>query len=147
MWGEIRALLGGDYDKERLVAVDCDRASINASTAAFPQAAVAGRYFHIGQSRYREVDGHGISQKYLASEEFRLRAKQLSALAPLPIEEVAMWCEHLENSPEEDEQGVPRVFRSDVHREASRRRQAEPVVRPFDLECGEPNDSRIAAHG
>ena len=42
MWGEIRVLLGDDYDKERPVKVGIDRPSINALTATFPHAAVAG---------------------------------------------------------------------------------------------------------
>ena len=79
MWGEFRVLLGGDYDKERLVTVEFERSAINALTATFPQSAVTGDYFHIGQSRNRKVIEHGLSQKYMASEEFRLRAKQLSA--------------------------------------------------------------------
>ena len=46
----------------------------------------------------------------MAIEEFRLRAKQLSALAFLPLEEVAMGYEHLEHSFEEDEQGSVGYF-------------------------------------
>ena len=112
MWGEIRVLLGDDYDKERVVTVDFERAAINALTETFPHATVAGCYFHLGQSHYRKVGEHGLSQKYLSNEEFRLRVKQLSALAFLPLGEVVAGYEHIENSFEEDEQGFLGYFES-----------------------------------
>ena len=112
MWGEVRAFLGGDYDKERLVAVDFERGSINALTATFPQPAVAGRYFHLGQSHYRKVIEHGLSPKCMANEEFRLRVKQLSALAFLPLEDVAMGYEQLGIAFEGGEQGFLGYFES-----------------------------------
>ena len=110
MWGEVRAFLGGDYDKERLVAVDFERGSINALTATFPQPAVAGRYFHLAQPRYREVIDHGLSPKYMASEEFRIRAKQLSELAFLRLEWATMMYEHLSNAFAEADQGFIGYF-------------------------------------
>ena len=79
MWGEVRVLLGDDYGKERLATVEFERAAINALTATFPQSAVTGGYFHLWQSRSRKVVEHGLSQKYMANEEFRLRANQLTA--------------------------------------------------------------------
>ena len=65
MWSEVRALLGEGSAKGRLVAVDFGRAPINAHTATFPQSGVTGRYFRLGQSRYRKALSHGISPKYM----------------------------------------------------------------------------------
>ena len=43
--GKIRDLVGKDADRERLVTMDFDRASINAADATFPHATATGRRF------------------------------------------------------------------------------------------------------
>ena len=42
MWGAFMARLGGDYDQERLVTVDFERAASNALTATCPHSSVSG---------------------------------------------------------------------------------------------------------
>ena len=42
MWGDVGELLGGDYDEERLAAVDFWRAAINAFAAMFQKSEVPG---------------------------------------------------------------------------------------------------------
>ena len=60
------------------------RASIDAILAKFPAASVAGCIFHLRQALYRKVQELGLSGKYQASGDIRLRVKTLVALALLP---------------------------------------------------------------
>ena len=64
--------------------MDFEKVSINATHRAFPRTTIAGGIFHLGQSIYRKVMEMGLPSKYAVSEEFRLRAKTLSAIAFLP---------------------------------------------------------------
>ena len=66
--------------------MDFERAAINAVEETFPQATVAGCYFHLGQSVYRRVQGLGLTEQFGADGEFKLRVKKLAALAFLPPE-------------------------------------------------------------
>ena len=85
MWREIKNLAGPEEDgQERLVSMDFERAAINAFPETPPQSDVAGCFAHLGQSVYRKVKEIGLSAKYQADEDFRLRAQTLTALAPLP---------------------------------------------------------------
>ena len=51
---------------------------------ARPQAAIAGRIFHLGRPTYRKVQEVGISSKYQVEEGIRIRAKTHLAIATLP---------------------------------------------------------------
>ena len=86
MWGAIKVLIGEDGVRDRICAMDFEKASVNAIRHAIPRAAIAGRIFHLGGSIYRMAQDVGLSWKYQAGEEFRLRVKTLSALAFPPLE-------------------------------------------------------------
>ena len=87
---QIREMVGEDYaDAARMATVDFERASINAVAATFPEARIAGCYFHLGQSVYRRVQRLGLQGKYEANEDFRLGVKMLSAIAFPPQEDIA----------------------------------------------------------
>ena len=96
--GDVWALLVGGSGQERIFAVDFARATINAFAETFPRPAVAGCYFHLAQSHYREATEHGPPPKYMANEESRLRAMQLSALSFLRLEGATKTYGHLENA-------------------------------------------------
>ena len=110
MWGRIRELVGEHADKERLVTMDFERASINAVEAAFPQVAVGGCFFHLGQAVYRRVQSLGLAEKYGSDDEFKLRVKKLSALAFLPLEYVVEGFELVEGEFLDEEQELVAYF-------------------------------------
>ena len=84
MWGAIKDLIGEEDDKDRVCTMDFEKASINAIHRASPQTSIAGCIFHLGQSICRKVQELGLSAKYRADEDFRLRVKTLSAICPPP---------------------------------------------------------------
>ena len=135
MWGAVRPLLGVDSYKKRLGAVGFDRSAINAPTATYQKSGAHGRYLHSVVSRYREVLENGISPKYMADGDFRLRAKQPSALEFCPSGAVAggvggsrTFRAGITGRRAE----VRRLFRGDVHR-AARCWEEESAIRARDV--------------
>jgi hypothetical protein len=47
-------------------------------------------FFHFGQCVYRKIQQLGLSEPYLAEDNFRVEAKLLPALAFLPPDDVLM---------------------------------------------------------
>ena len=87
---KIRVLVGeDDADAARMVTVDFGRASLNAIAALMPEAMIACRYCHLGQSAYRRVHRLGIQGCYETKDDFRLRVKMLSALSFSPKGDMA----------------------------------------------------------
>ena len=86
MRAAIRANIGQEAaDLDRLAATDFEVASIGAEPAALHVVRLAGCYFHLGQSAYRQLQQLGLQRKYASDAEFQLRAKTLPALAFLPV--------------------------------------------------------------
>ena len=83
--------------------MDFERATINANRHAFPHSSIAERIFHMGKPLYRRAQELGVSWKYGAVGDFRLRVKTLSALAPLHLEEVTAGYELIDPTFEGDE--------------------------------------------
>ena len=74
MWREIRNLVGPEEDgQDRLVTMDFERAAINTFLETFPRSNVSGCFSYLGQSVYRKVEELGLSGKYQADGDFRLR--------------------------------------------------------------------------
>ena len=96
MWGKIRALVGDGADAGKLVTADCDRSDINAPDATSPYAAVAGRYFHLGESVYMGPHGLGLAAKRGSGDEFKTSVKKLTSLASQPLDFSAHRFGHLE---------------------------------------------------
>ena len=92
--------------------MDFERASIDAYLGTFPESSVAGRIFHLGQALYRKAQEIGLSEKYKASDDFRLRVKTIAALAFLPIDEVVEGYELVAVGFEEDEKEFLAYFES-----------------------------------
>ena len=69
-----------------------------------------GCYFHLGQSVDRNVAALGLRRKYAEAPNFRVRAKQLPALAFLPPDRVADAFEDLKGTFTPDEAGAPDYF-------------------------------------
>ena len=129
MWQKIKTLIGPEEDgRDRLVAMDFGRGATNAFLDTFHQSEVSGRFFHLGQSAYRNAKEPGLSGKYQAEEGLRLRAKTLTALAPHPR---GSYREGWGNSGRVRRRGarVSRLLRGDLYRQAHPRRPAKTPIR------------------
>ena len=105
MWHAIRAQVGEESaDMARLLTIDFEQAAINAAPSAFPRMTFVGRYLHLGQSVYRNLRQRGIQGKYASAPEFKLRAKMISAIAFLPVEDAVAGVETIATLFENDEQ-------------------------------------------
>ena len=77
------ALVGGEgAEAARMVDVDFGRASINAITAMFPEARVAGCYFYLGKSVYREVQRLGLQGG--STKRTKISASESRCFPPFP---------------------------------------------------------------
>lgn len=70
------------------ILVDFEIAAMNAFRDAFPNAVVAGCYFHLTQSVTRKVQEIGMKAEYESDDEIRGYVRCLSALAFVPVEDV-----------------------------------------------------------
>ena len=84
MWGQARNLLGDEADRDRLLTVDFERAVINAFEETSPGSAVAGCYFHLGQSVFRCVLNLGLVAKFEADGDFEHRGGGISRASVHP---------------------------------------------------------------
>ena len=86
MWRRIKALVWNVGDvAHRLIPVDFEMASINATHEMFPPARIGGRYFHLAQSLCRRVRMIGLQWKCELGEAFHLRVKMLPSIAFHPM--------------------------------------------------------------
>ena len=63
---------------------DFELAAINAFKSCFPDADIAGCYFHLGQSAWRKIQNLGLSERYSQEPDFALRFRKFLALAFVP---------------------------------------------------------------
>ena len=111
MWAAIRANIGQEAaDVDRMVAIDFEDASIGTAPEAFHGVRFAGSYFHLAQSVCRQVQKLGLHRIYDADAEFQLRPKMISALAFLPVGEVAAGFELLDTLSAEEEKAICAFF-------------------------------------
>ena len=93
-----------------------ERSPISATRHTFPHSSIAWRIFRPGHPLYREVQELGLSAKYKAIDDFRLRVKTLSSLGPhlLPhpplIAAVTGGYGQIEPTSEDDEQDCVSYF-------------------------------------
>ena len=71
------------------IPLDFESATINAFTAAFPDARPLGCYFHLTQSILRKVNEIGIKSDYKSDDSLRIAVRCLPALAMVPSTDVA----------------------------------------------------------
>ena len=128
MWEQVRNLVGEDADRKRLLTVDFGRAAINAFEETFPNSEVAGCCFHLCQSAFRRVQNLGLSAKFGADGDFKLRVKKLSALAFLPVELAVRGFEQLEEERQEGEMELLAYFEATYigRRDPAERRRPSP---------------------
>lgn len=71
------------------VLSDFELASVQAIRDTFPNAAVKGCFFHLGQSLWRHVQQYNLANLYKENEGIRVKIKSLLSLAFLPEDGVA----------------------------------------------------------
>ena len=70
------------------ILLDFESASVNAFRSAFPNATVAGCYFHLTQSVMRKVNEIGMKEDYEKNDSLRLTFCCLPALATVLLSDV-----------------------------------------------------------
>ena len=71
------------------ITADYKIASHNAATGIFPNATIAGCFFHLGQCLWRKIQEHGLGASYRDVEDIRQHAKMLLAVSFVLLENVA----------------------------------------------------------
>lgn len=70
------------------ILVDFERATMNAFGLAYPNATIAGCYFHLCQSVIRKINEVGLKEQYESNDDIRLYVRCLPALAFVPADDV-----------------------------------------------------------
>jgi len=71
------------------ILLDFESAAVNAFRSAFPNATVAGCYFHLTQSVIRKVNQSVMKEDCEKNDSLRLAIRYLPALAMFPSSDVA----------------------------------------------------------
>ena len=71
------------------ITPDYEIASHNAATGIFPNATIAGCFFHLGQCLWRKIQEHSLAASYRNDEDIRQLAKMLLVVSFVPLEDVA----------------------------------------------------------
>jgi hypothetical protein len=90
----------------RTILLDFERAAMNAFQQSYPDARIAGCYFHLCQSVIRRVNELGLKTDYENNDAVRMYVRCLAALAFVPPEDVLEAFELLTD-------GMPEVDRLD----------------------------------
>lgn len=114
-----------DFEKSLLAALD----------AVFPNATLRGCLFHFNQCIYRAIQRNGLKKRYDTDADFALQMRYLSALAFVPIDDIARVFEHLvdiNHFPEEAEE-VVEYFEEEWIGRLRSRRSRKPQSYSLDL--------------
>jgi hypothetical protein len=85
------------------ILLDFESAAMNAFTAAYPEAEIAGCYFHLCQSILRKVHTVGLKGDYDDNHEIRGFIRCLTALSHVPVDDVIPTFEQLIDTMPADE--------------------------------------------
>ena len=84
---QLKILIPGASPKT--ILTDFELASMAAFTQGYPEASVTGCYFHLNQSVIRKVNELGMKTDYESDDALRGGVRCLSALAHVPVDDVA----------------------------------------------------------
>lgn len=95
----------------RRIMSDFEKATINGGSEVFPEAILAGCFFHLGQSLYRHVQAAGLQGVYDAPDrEIKLYTHMLLALAFVPIADVSRAYQLIKAEAPEELEDVVKYF-------------------------------------
>ena len=70
------------------ILTDFEKAAMNAFSNRFPEAAINGCFFHLGQSVWRKIQTLGLQERYKADDIFAQRVRRVLGLAFVPADQV-----------------------------------------------------------
>lgn len=113
------------------VTMDFEKAAMNAIQESFQEVEIHGCFYHLAQNVYRKIQSEGLHERYMNDENVSLSLRMLTALAFVPVNEVAKAFEALQEDMSEELQTIYDYFEDSYIGPIRRRRRGKPT---FDLE-------------
>jgi hypothetical protein len=86
------------------ILIDFEKTVIDVLSKTFPKSMLAGCWFHLSHSIFRNAQGLGLKKKYEKSRKFKNKIKLLSALSFVPTKDIGKRFQQLFAIPTEQNQ-------------------------------------------